>query len=96
MPTTESDSGRIAVGSSSRSVSPALVLAVLGAASFIAALDVWITNVGFRRSRGVGEKSLSNLSWVLSDYAIAYAASASGLRRATARRGVRARCFGSA
>ena len=75
MPTTESDNGRIAVGSSSRSVSPALVLAVLTAASFIAALDVWITNVGLPAiGRGVGEKSLSNLSWVLSAYAIVYAA----------------------
>jgi len=52
MPTTESDNGRIAVGSSSRSVSPALVLAVLAAASFIAALDVWITNVGLPAIKG--------------------------------------------
>jgi len=75
MPTTESDNGRIAVGSSRRSVNPALVLAVLTAASFIAALDVWITNVGLPAiGRGVGEKSLSNLSWVLSAYAIVYAA----------------------
>ena len=75
MSTTESDNGRIAVGSSSRSVNPALVLAVLTAASFIAALDVWITNVGLPAiGRGVGEKSLSNLSWVLSAYAIVYAA----------------------
>ena len=52
MPTTESDNGRIAVGSSSRSVSPALVLTLLAAASFIAALDVWITNVGLPAIKG--------------------------------------------
>jgi hypothetical protein len=51
------------------------VLSVLTAASFIAALDVWITNVGLPAiGRGVGEKSLSDLSWVLSGYAIVYSA----------------------
>jgi EmrB/QacA subfamily drug resistance transporter len=75
MSTTERDDGRIAVGSTSRTVNPALVLAVLATASFIAALDVWITNVGLPAiGRGVGERSLSNLSWVLSAYAIVYAA----------------------
>jgi len=73
MSTTERDNGGIAVGS--RTVHPALVLAVLATASFIAQLDVWITNVGFPAiGRGVGESSLSNLSWVLSAYAIVYAA----------------------
>ena len=75
MSTAERDEGRIAVGSTSRTVHPALVLAVLATASFIAALDVWITNVGLPAiGRGVGERSLSNLSWVLSAYAIVYAA----------------------
>src|SRR6516225_5919880 len=75
MSTTERDDRRIAVGSTSRTVNPALVLAVLATASFIAALDVWITNVGLPAiGRGVGERSLSNLSWVLSAYAIVYAA----------------------
>jgi EmrB/QacA subfamily drug resistance transporter len=75
MSTTERDSGRIAVGSASRSVHPALVLAVLATATFIAQLDVWITNVGLPAiGKGVDEASLSNLSWVLSAYAIVYAA----------------------
>lgn len=41
MPTQERDDARIAVGS--RTIHPALVLAVLTTASFIAQLDVWIT-----------------------------------------------------
>jgi EmrB/QacA subfamily drug resistance transporter len=54
---------------------PGLVLAVLATASFVAVLDVWITNVGLPAiGRGVHERSLSNLSWVLSGYAIVYAA----------------------
>jgi EmrB/QacA subfamily drug resistance transporter len=54
---------------------PGLVLAVLATASFVAVLDVWITNVGLPAiGRGVHERSLSNLSWVLSAYAIVYAA----------------------
>jgi EmrB/QacA subfamily drug resistance transporter len=73
MSTQERDDGRIAVGA--RTVHPALVLAVLATASFIAQLDVWITNVGLPAiGTGVGEGSLSNLSWVLSAYAIVYAA----------------------
>src|SRR5216684_4395338 len=53
---------------------PGLVLAVLATASFVAVLDVWITNVGLPTiGRGVHERSLSNLSWVLSAYAIVYA-----------------------
>jgi EmrB/QacA subfamily drug resistance transporter len=57
-----------------RPIRPGLVLAVLAAASFVAVLDVWITNVGLPAiGRGVHERSLSNLSWVLSAYAIVYA-----------------------
>jgi hypothetical protein len=73
MSTRERDGGGIAVGS--RTVHPALVLAVLATASFISQLNVWITNVGFPAiGSGVGERSLSNLSWVLNGYAIVYAA----------------------
>jgi EmrB/QacA subfamily drug resistance transporter len=73
MATTERDDGRIEVGS--RTVHPALVLTVLATAAFVAVLDVWITNVGLPAiGKGVGERSLSNLSWVLSAYAIVYAA----------------------
>lgn len=58
-----------------RHVHPAVILAVLSTASFLAQLDVWITNVGLPAiGRGVGAGSLSNLSWVLNGYAIVYAA----------------------
>lgn len=60
---------------SDKHVHPALILAVLSIASFLAQLDVWITNVGLPAiGRGVGAGSLSNLSWVLNGYAIVYAA----------------------
>lgn len=62
------------VAAPSRPTRPGLVLAVLATASFVAVLDVWITNVGLPAiGRGVHERSLSNLSWVLSAYAIVYA-----------------------
>jgi EmrB/QacA subfamily drug resistance transporter len=58
-----------------KQVSPALILAVLSIASFLAQLDVWITNVGLPAiGSGVHADSLSNLSWVLNGYAIVYAA----------------------
>jgi EmrB/QacA subfamily drug resistance transporter len=58
-----------------RHVPPALTLAVLSVATFLAQLDVWITNVGLPAiGRGVGAGSLSDLSWVLNGYAIVYAA----------------------
>jgi MFS family permease len=58
-----------------RHVHPAVILAVLSTASFLAQLDVWITNVGLPAiGRGVGAGSLSDLSWVLNGYAIVYAA----------------------
>ena len=54
---------------------PAVILAVLAMASFLAQLDVWITNVGLPSiGTGVGARSLSDLSWVLNGYAIVYAA----------------------
>src|SRR3954452_16125653 len=54
---------------------PALILAVLSMSSFLAQLDVWITNVGLPSiGVGVGPQSLSDLSWVLNGYAIIYAA----------------------
>jgi hypothetical protein len=44
-------------------VPPALILAVLSVATFLAQLDVWITNVGLPAiSRGVGTTSLFDLS----------------------------------
>ncbi|MEU0027903.1 hypothetical protein [Streptomyces sp. NPDC006335] len=63
------------VATPSRPVRPGLVLAVLETASFIAVLDLCITNVGLSYlGRGVHESSLSNLSWVLGACAITYAA----------------------
>ena len=54
---------------------PAIILAVLSMSSFLAQLDVWITNVGLPSiGAGVGAQSLSDLSWVLNGYAIIYAA----------------------
>ena len=54
---------------------PALILAVLALATFLAQLDVWISNVGLPSiGRGVHSGSLSDLSWVLSGYAIIYSA----------------------
>jgi hypothetical protein len=44
-----------AAGSTSRTVNPALVLAVLATASFTAALDVWITNVPIDRRLALAE-----------------------------------------
>lgn len=74
MSTAQREDGRAAVAPRA-AVNPALVLAILATASFVAALDVWITNVGLPAiGKGVGERSLSNLSWVLSAYAIVYAA----------------------
>ena len=51
------------------------VLAVLSAAAFMASLDLFIVNVAFDDIRGdFGSASLADLSWVLSGYAITYAA----------------------
>jgi EmrB/QacA subfamily drug resistance transporter len=50
-------------------------LVLLSSASFLASLDVWITQVGLPYiGRGVNESSLSELSWILSAYAIVFAA----------------------
>ncbi|MCX5521847.1 hypothetical protein OG342_03040 [Streptomyces bobili] len=63
------------VATTSRPARPGLVLAILATASFIAVLDLYITNVRLSHiGRGVHDSSLSNLSWVLSAYAITYAA----------------------
>jgi EmrB/QacA subfamily drug resistance transporter len=65
----------LGVGAPPKATRPGLILAVLATAAFVAVLDVWITNVGLPSiGRGVHERSLSNLSWVLSAYAIVYAA----------------------
>jgi EmrB/QacA subfamily drug resistance transporter len=63
------------LGPRRRVVHPAVILAVLSTASFLAQLDVWITNVGLPAiGGGVHAGSLSDLSWVLNGYAIVYAA----------------------
>lgn len=49
-------------------------LVLLCSATFLASLDVWITQVGLPSiGRGVHESSLSSLSWILSAYAVIYA-----------------------
>jgi EmrB/QacA subfamily drug resistance transporter len=54
---------------------PNLILAVLSAASFMAALDVFIVNVAFADiAHDFHGESLSNMSWVLNGYTILYAA----------------------
>src|SRR3954471_13254515 len=54
---------------------PGAVLAVLSAAAFMASLDLFIVNVAFDDIRAdFGRASLADLSWVLSAYAITYAA----------------------
>jgi EmrB/QacA subfamily drug resistance transporter len=54
---------------------PTVVLTVLCVAQFIGALDVFIVNVALPKiGAGFGERSLSNLSWVLNAYAIVIAA----------------------
>ncbi|WP_406438001.1 hypothetical protein OHB00_25945 [Streptomyces sp. NBC_00631] len=68
-------SAPLGVATPSRSARPGLILAILATASCIAVLDLYLTNVGLSSvGRGVREASLSNLSWVLSAYAITYAA----------------------
>jgi EmrB/QacA subfamily drug resistance transporter len=60
---------------SQTSVRPGAVLAVLSAAAFMASLDLFIVNVAFDDiRRDFSGSSLSDLSWVLSAYAIVYAA----------------------
>jgi EmrB/QacA subfamily drug resistance transporter len=58
-----------------RTVHPNALLAVLCAATFMSALDLFIVNVGLRAiGNDVGEASLSDLSWILNAYAIVFAA----------------------
>ncbi len=57
------------------SARPGAVLAVLSLAAFMASLDLFIVNVAFDEiGRDFRGASLSDLSWVLNSYAIAYAA----------------------
>ncbi|WP_438302463.1 MFS transporter [Streptomyces sp. HUAS TT11] len=54
---------------------PALVLTVLATSMFLSALDSFVVNVALTPiGRGLGEASLSHLSWILNAYAIVYAA----------------------
>ncbi|MGW3243936.1 MFS transporter [Streptomyces sp. NPDC001070] len=58
-----------------RAPHPGLVLAVLATSVFLSALDAFVVNVALTPiGRGVGEASLSRLSWILNGYAIVYAA----------------------
>ncbi|MFD3453208.1 MFS transporter [Streptomyces sp. NPDC058691] len=58
-----------------RPVHPGLVLAVLATSVFLSGLDAFVVNVALEPiGQGVGETSLSKLSWILNGYAIVYAA----------------------
>ncbi|MFJ4846688.1 MULTISPECIES: MFS transporter [unclassified Streptomyces] len=58
-----------------RPVHPGLVLAVLATSVFLSGLDAFVVNVALAPiGQGVGETSLSKLSWILNGYAIVYAA----------------------
>jgi EmrB/QacA subfamily drug resistance transporter len=58
-----------------RSTRPPLVLIIMCIANLLVGLDLFIVNVGLDDiARGVGEASLSNLSWVLNAYAIFFCA----------------------
>src|SRR5256712_5867282 len=51
------------------------LLAILGAATFMSSLDVFIDQVGLRSiGRDLGSGSLADLSWILTAYAIVFAA----------------------
>jgi MFS family permease len=54
---------------------PPVVLSIMCIANLLVGLDLFIVNVGLDDiARGVGEDSLSNLSWVLNAYAISFCA----------------------
>jgi MFS family permease len=55
--------------------SPALILATLCSANFMATMDVFIVNVSLHSiGVGFGGEVLSNVAWVLSAYAIVFGA----------------------
>src|SRR5258708_3006 len=54
---------------------PSALLAILCAATFMSSLDVFIVNVGLRSiGKDLGSASLADLSWILTAYAIVFAA----------------------
>jgi len=54
---------------------PSALLAILCAATFMSSLDVFIVNVGLRSiGKDLGSGSLADLSWILTAYAIVFAA----------------------
>src|SRR5260370_41469741 len=58
-----------------RQVHPAALLAILCAATFMGSLDLFIVNVGLRSiGKDLGSASLADLSWILTGYAIVFAA----------------------
>jgi EmrB/QacA subfamily drug resistance transporter len=58
-----------------RTASPAALVAILCAATFMSSLDLFIVNVGLRAiGEDVGQGSLADLSWILNAYAIVFAA----------------------
>src|SRR5258706_299957 len=54
---------------------PSALLAILCAATFMSSLDVFIVNVGLRSiGKDLGSGSLADLSWIITAYAIVFAA----------------------
>src|SRR5260370_31739914 len=54
---------------------PSALLAIRGAATFMGSLDLLIVNVGLRSiGKDLGSGSLADLSWILTAYAIVFAA----------------------
>ncbi len=58
-----------------RTLHPALLVAIFATATFMTGVDAFIVNVGLRAlGHDVGQGSLSDLSWVLNAYTIVFAA----------------------
>src|SRR4051794_10248069 len=72
---THSEIGGALPPATARAASPGVLLAILSVAAFMASLDVFIVNVAFPDiSRDFAGSSLSSLSWVLTGYAVVFAA----------------------
>src|SRR5438309_254949 len=72
---THPETGAALPPATARAASPGVVLAILSIAAFMASLDVFIVNVAFPDiSRDFAGSSLADLSWVLTGYAVVFAA----------------------
>src|SRR5713226_7267192 len=67
--------GPIFIRGRDHQVHPSALLAILCAATFMGSLDLFIVNVGLRSiGKDLGSASLADLSWILTAYAIVFAA----------------------